>query len=82
MLAQSKTIAVLTKKARKNSMEMPPPPPRLTMSGNTAEIRAALMLAAESGDDVVVKQLSPFCGFQWTQFAKADGSLVTVRLRV
>ena len=52
------------------------------MSGNTAEIRLALMLAAESGDDVVVKQLSPFCGFQWTQFAKADGSLFTVRLRV
>tara|TARA_B110000908_G_scaffold41487_1_gene50452 strand:- start:261 stop:509 length:249 start_codon:yes stop_codon:yes gene_type:complete len=82
MPAQTKTIAVLTKKARNNNMELPPPPPRLVMSGNTAEIRLALMLAAESGDDVVVKQLSPFCGFQWTQFAKADGSLFTVRLRV
>jgi hypothetical protein len=50
------------------------------MSGNSDEIKCAQQIAAKSGRAVLVKQLSTFRGHRWTQFARPDGSLYTVRL--
>ena len=54
--------------------------PALKMSGNSDEIKCAQQIAAKSGRTVLVKQLSTFMGYRWTQFARPDGSLYTVRV--
>jgi hypothetical protein len=53
-------------------------PPALTMSGNIYEIDLARQLAAETGQNVIVKQLMPFNGMQRTQWARPDGSIFNI----
>ena len=59
----------------KSMREGPLFPPRLRMSGNTAEISCAFAIAQSTNRTVLVKQLSSFNGKRQSQYVKPDGTL-------